>query len=231
MRYVFAAFLCVCVAHLGEHLAQAIQVYALGTPLHDAGGILGLFYPWLVHSEVLHYGYAALMLAGLFVFRNRFTGAGRWWWSLALGIQSWHHFEHALLLWQASTGHNFFGAPQPISVIQLTGFLYGTPSDGFGGLLTMSHFGVCTCPGAAPGTIHRFSPALLTVRRLEVHLHYNFLVAIPMVVAMFRGRQSRSEAARLPQRSTSSPLACRTVSRQNGLATADLEMAKRGAVP
>lgn len=109
MRYFFLPFICVCVAHLSEHIAQAIQVYALDMPLHEAGGRVCLFYSWLVHSEVLYYGYVATMLVGLFAFRKCFTGASRWWWMLAFGIQFRHHFEHALLLWQASTGHIFLG--------------------------------------------------------------------------------------------------------------------------
>lgn len=186
MPRLMVLFMAVCVAHLSEHIAQAIQVYALNMPVHKSGGILGLFYPWLAHSETLHYAYAAVMLAGLWHFRNYFTGAARWWWMLAFGIQFWHHFEHALLLWQAWSGHNFFGAAQPISVIQFTGFFYGTPADNFGGLLKMSHFGVCTCAGAAPGTVHEFSLKMLTVRRVEVHLIYNTLVTIPMVMALVR---------------------------------------------
>ena len=179
-------FLLVCFVHLAEHLAQAYQVYALNLPLHQAGGLLGKAWPWLAHSETLHYAYALFMLAGLWLLRNHFTGKARFWWMLALSIQFWHHAEHALLLYQATTGHNLFNAPQPISVIQFTGFLYGSPETGFDGLLKMSHFGVCTCEGAPPGTLHAWTPALLTVRRLEVHLLYNFAVIIPMTVALIR---------------------------------------------
>lgn len=189
MRFFFGLFVFLCVAHFAEHVAQITQIYVYNTPLHEAGGILGKFYPWLAHSETLHYAYAAVMLAGLFAFRNRFTGTARFWWNVALVIQFWHHFEHALLLYQATTGHNFFGASQPISVVQFTGFFYGTPADNFGGLLKMSHFGVCTCQGAAPGTVHKFEWAMLTVRRPEVHMIYNTLVAIPMVLAMLPWRK------------------------------------------
>ncbi len=43
----------------------------------------------------------------------------RAWWDLALGIQVWHHFEHALLLGQVLAGRTLFGAAVPTSVLQL----------------------------------------------------------------------------------------------------------------
>ena len=51
-------FMLIVLGHWAEHLAQAVQIYALGWPRPQAGGVLGLWYPWLVGSEVLHYGYA-----------------------------------------------------------------------------------------------------------------------------------------------------------------------------
>lgn len=191
-KTLFRAFMLLCAAHLLEHIAQAIQVYGLGWPVHKAGGVLGLFYPWLAHSELLHYAYALFMFTGLWGLRHHFTGTARWWWMLAWGIQAWHHSEHALLLGQALYGESFFNAPQPISVIQFTGFFNGTPETGFGGLLGMKHFGVCNCEGAAPGTVHKFQWLLLTVRRVEVHLIYNTLVTIPMVMAVIRSFGKKS---------------------------------------
>src|SRR5678810_108631 len=58
------AFMFVVLAHWAEHLAQAYQIYVLGWARPKAGGFLGLFYPWLVSSELLHYGYAIVMLIG-----------------------------------------------------------------------------------------------------------------------------------------------------------------------
>lgn len=184
------SFLVLCAAHLCEHAAQAVQVYGLGWELHQSRGILGHLYPWLVHSEILHWGYAAVMLAGLWHFRNHWSGAARSAWRVAAWVQTWHFFEHCLLFYQAVVGENFFNAPQPISMIQLLGFLNGSAESGFGGLLKMSHFGVCDCKGAAPGTIHSFTWLLIFVRRVEVHLMYNLAVTIPMVVAMLRARPS-----------------------------------------
>jgi hypothetical protein len=137
-------FTVIVLAHWGEHLMQAYQIYGLGWPVPQARGILGYFYPWLIASESLHYGYALVMLAGLWLLRPGFTGTSdRRWWTIALGIQFFHHFEHFLLQLQAILGHNFFGRPVPTSIIQLW------------------------------------------VPRVELHLFYNTIVFIPMVVAMY----------------------------------------------
>ena len=137
-------FTAIVLAHWGEHLLQATQIYVLGWPVPEARGILGYFYPWLVSSEVLHYGYALVMLLGLWLLRPGFNGSadGRWW-TIALAIQFFHHFEHLLLQTQALTGHNFFGRPVPTSILQLW------------------------------------------VPRVELHLFYNTIVFIPMVIAMY----------------------------------------------
>jgi hypothetical protein len=136
-------FMVVVLAHWAEHLLQALQIYVLGWPVPEARGVLGYFYPWLIKSEALHYGYAVVMLAGLWLLRPGFTGVGRRWWTIALGIQFFHHIEHALLQTQAILGHNFFGRPVPTSIVQLW------------------------------------------VPRVELHLFYNTIVFIPMVIAMY----------------------------------------------
>lgn len=181
-------FLTIVVFHWVEHLIQGVQLYALGWELHESRGVLGYFIPWLAHSETLHYSYALVMLLGLYVLLSNFSGVARKWWMAALLIQFWHHSEHLLLLYQAWSGSNFFNAPQPISVMQFLGFFKGSAESGFGGLLGMSHFGVCSCAGAAPGTVHRFEPLLLLVRRPELHLIYNTLVTAPMLMAMWKAR-------------------------------------------
>lgn len=137
-------FMVVVLAHWGEHLLQAIQIYALGWPVPEARGALGLFFPWLVSSEVLHYGYAIVMLLGLWLLRSGFRGVDdRRWWTVALAIQFFHHIEHLLLIIQATSGHPFFGRPVPTSLVQLW------------------------------------------VPRVELHLFYNTIVFIPMVIAMY----------------------------------------------
>lgn len=136
-------FMIVVLGHWAEHLAQGWQVYVLGWPRHHAGGVLGLLYPWLVTTELLHYGYALVMLIGIWVLRKGFAGRSATWWTIALIIQFWHHFEHLLLIGQATFHHNLFGSPVPTSIVQL------------------------------------FIP------RIELHLFYNTIVFIPMVIGMY----------------------------------------------
>jgi hypothetical protein len=136
-------FMAIVLAHWGEHFFQAYQIYVMGWPRPKANGMLGLFYPWLIKSEVLHYFYALVMLIGIWVLREGFTGTGRKWWTVALVIQFWHHIEHFLLIYQATTHHNFWGKPVPCSVLQLI------------------------------------------FPRVELHLFYNSVVFIPMVIGMY----------------------------------------------
>jgi hypothetical protein len=137
-------FMVIVLAHWSEHLLQAFQIYALGWPVPEARGVLGYFYPWLIKSETLHYGYALVMLIGLFALRKGFTGVlERRWWTIALAIQFFHHIEHGLLQYQALVGYNFFGRPVPTSLVQLW------------------------------------------VPRVELHLFYNTIVFIPMMIAMY----------------------------------------------
>ena len=137
-------FMVIVLAHWAEHLLQAIQIYALGWPVPQARGILGYFFPYLVTSEILHYGYALVMLTALWMLRPGFTGVSdRKWWTIALSIQFFHHIEHFLLQGQYLLGHNLFGRPVPTSLVQLW------------------------------------------VPRVELHLFYNTIVFIPMMVAMY----------------------------------------------
>ncbi|MGA8273282.1 MAG: hypothetical protein WB919_17095 [Candidatus Sulfotelmatobacter sp.] len=136
-------FMAIVIAHWGEHLFQAYQVYVMHWPRPKALGMLGLLYPWLVTSETMHYGYALIMLVGLWVLRKGFTGVSYTWWMVSFWIQFWHHIEHAVLLYQAITRHYWFHAPVPTSFLQIW------------------------------------------IPRVELHLFYNTIVFIPMVVAMY----------------------------------------------
>jgi hypothetical protein len=142
-EWALRSFMIIVLAHWAEHLVQAYQVYALAWPPHQARGVLGQAFPWLVHSEVLHYGYALIMLGTIWALLPGYVGRSRTWWLAALVIQFWHHIEHALLQGQALTGHTLFGATAPTSLVQLV------------------------------------------IPRLELHLVYNTLVFVPMVVAMY----------------------------------------------
>lgn len=147
-------FAFIVLAHWAEHLVQAYQIWVMGMPRPHAMGILGMAWPWLVHSEWLHYGYAVVMLAGFFLLLPGMVGRARTWWRVALAIQFWHHIEHALLLSQALTGWRLAGSAVPTSLIQLV------------------------------------------IPRVELHLFYNAVVTVPMVVAMlYHLFPSREEAA------------------------------------
>src|ERR1700691_3819210 len=87
-------FMAIVLAHWAEHLAQAWQIWVMGWPRPKANGLVGLWYPWLIKSEVLHYGYALFMLVGLWVLLKGFSGRAHTWWLIALVIQFWHHIEH-----------------------------------------------------------------------------------------------------------------------------------------
>ena len=136
-------YMFIVLAHWAEHLTQAVQIYALGWKVPDARGFLGLYYPWMVKSEALHYGYAIVMLIGLWILRKGFVGRSRTWWMIAFWIQFWHHIEHALLQGQAIAGANLFDRPVPVSIVQLW------------------------------------------IPRVELHLFYNTIVFIPMVIGMY----------------------------------------------
>ncbi len=138
-------FMFIVLAHWAEHLAQAFQIYVLGWTRPAAGGFLGLFFPWLVSSEILHYGYAIVMLVGIWMLRKGFIGTSRKWWTIALIIQFWHHIEHAVLQWQAINQNFWFGSPVPVSFLQ----------------------------------------TVLPQSRVEIHLFYNAVVFIPMIIGMY----------------------------------------------
>jgi hypothetical protein len=141
-RAALTLFTIVVLAHWAEHVTQAYQLWVLDWAAPQARGVLGLPFPWLIKSEWLHYGYAIVMLVGLFLLRPGFHGRGRRWWTIALVIQFWHHIEHLLLLVQAQTGHIIAGRAVPTSLLQLV------------------------------------------IPRVELHLFYNTIVFVPMVLAM-----------------------------------------------
>ncbi|HEY1802052.1 MAG TPA: hypothetical protein VGG46_14070 [Terriglobales bacterium] len=109
----------VVLGHWSEHLVQAYQVFILHWPRPKALGIVGLWYPWLIQSEWLHYGFVTFMLIGLLVLRKGFTGRSRIWWNAAIWIGIWHDIEHTGLLYQALTHHYWFHSPVPCSIVQV----------------------------------------------------------------------------------------------------------------
>lgn len=159
-RHEFALrlFMVIVLGHWVEHLLQGLQIYVLGWPVPEARGAVGLLFPALIKSEALHYGYAVVMLIGLWLLRTGFTGkVDRFWWTVALCIQFFHHIEHALLQGQVLIGHNLMGRPVPTSIAQLW------------------------------------------VPRVELHLFYNTIVFLPMVIAMYYHLFPPSQEEKVPQ--------------------------------
>ncbi|MEV0395416.1 hypothetical protein [Polymorphospora rubra] len=153
---VLALYMIIVVAHWGEHIAQAVQIWGFGWTAPEARGLLGMPFPWLIQQEWLHYAYALVMLIGLAVLLPGFQGRARTWWRISLIIQVWHHFEHLLLLIQSLTGAHLLGSATPVSIAQLV------------------------------------------VPRVELHLFYNAIVFLPMIVAMYlHVRPTRAEAAKM----------------------------------
>ena len=118
-RRALQLFMVIVLFHWVEHLVQAYQVWVLHWPRAMSMGLLGMYYPWLMKTEVLHYSFALVMLVGLWVLRRGFTGRSHTWWMISFWLQFWHHFEHALLFYQALTHHYFFGGSVPTSIGQI----------------------------------------------------------------------------------------------------------------
>ena len=112
-------FMVIVLFHWVEHIVQAYQVWVLHWPRPMAMGLLGMYYPWLMRTETLHYSFAVVMLAGLWVLRKGFTGRSHTWWMVAFWIQFWHHIEHGLLFYQALSHHYLFGGTVPTSIGQI----------------------------------------------------------------------------------------------------------------
>jgi len=140
-KWTLQAFMIIVIAHWAEHLVQAYQVYVLKWPLHQARGVLGQAFPWLVHSEVLHYGYALIMLSA-------FGAVARLCGSVARMV------ARALVI---SSG---------ITSSTRCSRVRSSRPDAVRGRRSHEHH-----PAVDP--------------RLELHLFYNSVVFVPMMVAMY----------------------------------------------
>jgi hypothetical protein len=150
-------FMLIILAHLFEHLLQGFQLWVLHWTRPQCLGALGFVYPWLVQSEWLHYGHALFMLLGLVLLRPAITiGSALFWWNIAFAIQFWHHIEHALLLGQAVLQDNLYEFAAPVSIAQI----------------------VAQQIGNRPLIGQPWLP------RIELHLFYNLIVLIPMLIAL-----------------------------------------------
>lgn len=86
--------------HFLEHLAQMVQLYYLHWARFDCLGILGLWYPFLVKTEFLHFAYAVALLVGLVSVQINSR-----WWRLAVRLQKYHLVEHLILMVQFLLGY------------------------------------------------------------------------------------------------------------------------------
>ena len=111
-------FMAVVIAHWIEHLFQAVQIWILDMARPESLGGIGLLFPFLVSSELLHLGFAVLMLGGLILLRPGFHGRAKSWWTASTAIQGWHFVEHSILMAQVVVGANLFGSPVPTSLLQ-----------------------------------------------------------------------------------------------------------------
>lgn len=111
-------FLAIVLGHWSEHVFQMIQIHILHTPRVHAMGMLGLFTHNMIAMEWMHFIYAAAMLIGLLALRNRYRGRARKWWNAATVLQALHLTEHVCLIYQAVTGHYWFGQSMPCTFVQ-----------------------------------------------------------------------------------------------------------------
>jgi len=113
------AYMLLVGGHGAEHIIQIIQAFVLNWARADSGGILGLWFPQLMRSEVLHFTYNLLQLLGLLLLYGGFTGRAQKWWKVATLAQGWHFFEHFLLQAQWLTKIYLFGAAKQTSFGEL----------------------------------------------------------------------------------------------------------------
>ena len=74
------AFLVIVLLHWAEHIVQAYQFFVMHWSRQMSMGILGMYYPWLMKTEALHYGFALVMVIGLWILRKGFVGTSYKWW-------------------------------------------------------------------------------------------------------------------------------------------------------
>lgn len=123
-KYLFL-FNLIVLSHFAEHLFQIIQLYILNWERKQALGLLGLWQPWLIHSEWLHYGHALFMVIGLYYLSfSVLDKVSKQWWNYATFLAFCHHIIHFILLSQAITNYNLFNFSTPIDPFQAIGLLF-----------------------------------------------------------------------------------------------------------
>jgi hypothetical protein len=119
-RRALLLYASVVTSHFLEHALQMAQVHALGWSRPEAGGLLGLAFPGIAAAEVLHTTWNSLQLTGLILLLIGFRRipAARSWWLVALTLQTWHWFEHAVIQLQYVTGIYLYGAMRQMSILE-----------------------------------------------------------------------------------------------------------------
>lgn len=119
-RRALLLYALVVASHFIEHGLQVAQVHAWGWSRVEAGGLLGLVLPGVARAEVLHSVWNSLQLTGLILLLIGFgrVPAARSWWLVAMTLQTWHWFEHALLQVQYMTGIYLYGAMRQMSILE-----------------------------------------------------------------------------------------------------------------
>jgi hypothetical protein len=120
-RLALTIYLLLVASHFAEHAAQILQVYVLDVPRPRAGGLLGLLLPGLVMAEVLHTTWNSLQLTGLILLAPGTMARGRLaraLWLVAIALQTWHWFEHAVIQLQYVTGIYLYGAAKQMSILE-----------------------------------------------------------------------------------------------------------------
>ena len=105
--------------HMFEHTTQAVQVYVLNVQREDALGLLGVWMADLIRGEAVHFSFALYTLASILLVGGAGVGLARSFGLMAVAVQSWHLFEHSLLIYQRTVDSFFFGASEPTSLMQL----------------------------------------------------------------------------------------------------------------
>ncbi len=113
--------LIITILHFVEHIIQLMQLYVLHLPRAESMGLVGLYFPWLMKTEIFHYVLALYMLIAMYKYRHYFRlgTSNREYWDAAVAVQYFHHFEHFILLVQAWTGNYLLDKSVPTSIGQL----------------------------------------------------------------------------------------------------------------
>ncbi|AUC61804.1 hypothetical protein AA637_11890 [Cyanobacterium sp. HL-69] len=99
--------------HLFEHFTQIIQVYILGWERSQSLGIIGLLFPILIRSEILHYLFSLFNVIFFLPLARQNT-----YYYTATILAILHHNEHFGLLLQSIFKEYWFGGNKPMTFLE-----------------------------------------------------------------------------------------------------------------